>query len=141
FSSSMAGEIFALLCNQSVLKHSVSSETYNIASFVSEAEQAMRPDGPGLLGAFAIRAEDLLHDQPPENGLGKLSGMLIGSDVAARRTWLAEEVVILGEPELSELYQIAIEIAGAAAQCVDSAGLTLSGLRSVHQVVVQDEAP
>lgn len=141
FASSLTGELFALLSSHSVLRHSVSGDGQNLASFKQGAEIAVKSEGKALADIFSIRAEDLLHGQPADAGRGNLSGLLIGSEVAARKDWLEGEVVILGEPGLTNLYGMAIETAGGAAEEVQAMDLTLRGLRSAHDAVRKESRP
>ncbi len=135
FASSMTGELFALISSQSVLKHSVSFENDNNASFHKTVESVLQSEQSGYSDLFSIRAEDLLHERSPAEARGKLSGLLIGTEVADRRDWLKGDIVILGEPQLTALYGIAISCAGASAERLEATDLTLNGLCAAHAAI------
>ena len=63
----------------------------------------------------------------------RLSGLLIGAELAAARPyWLGREVVLVGAPGLVEAYRDALGIAGLGARTADAASLTRAGLAAAH---------
>ena len=70
-------------------------------------------------GAFAARA--------------RLSGLLIGSELAAARPyWLGQQVAIIGADDLSQAYATALAAQGVSATIADSTAMTLAGLRAAY---------
>ena len=135
FASSMTGELFSLISEHSVLKHSVSDDNIDSPSFVLAARSALASDPPGLANLFSIRADDLLHGRSQAEGRGKLSGMLIGSEVAGRREWLDGQLAVLGEPALAGLYEQVLGMAGVSAESFAAGDLTLKGLRAAYALL------
>ncbi len=130
FTSCMTGEIFALLSEQSILRHSVGGESDH-AAFLRGAKDGLAEGGALLARLFSIRAADLLHDTRPDAARGRLSGLLIGAEIAAM-TQHAREVVVLGDRKLAALYGEALGLAGIAARDVPPMQMTLAGLRAAR---------
>ena len=82
-----------------------------------------------LARLFSLRAEGLLHGLSPAAASARLSGLLIGAELAACRDfWQDRPTVIIGAPQLSGLYERALQGAGADARSADGGMLALSGL-------------
>jgi len=133
FRTAMTGELFALLSKNSVLRHSVTGEDFDADAFdAAVAETLSRPERLAQ-SLFNIRAEGLLHGQSPAAARGRLSGLLIGAELAAAKPyWLGQQVLIGGAPALVALYERALQSQGVLCQTRDAETLTLAGLRLVH---------
>jgi 2-dehydro-3-deoxygalactonokinase len=129
FGSFMTGEIFALLAHQSVLRRTVGAEGWSEEDFLEAASDGLsRPERvAGWL--FGLRAEALLHGLAPERARARLSGMLIGAELAgARAYWLGREVVLIGAAALVSAYRDALALAGLEARVADATAMTQGGL-------------
>ncbi|MCY1126895.1 2-dehydro-3-deoxygalactonokinase [Frigidibacter sp. RF13] len=138
FRTFMTGEIFALLSGQSVLRHSVAASGFDTEAFTAAVSHVMsRPQA--LAGdLFSIRAETLLSGLDAVQARSRLSGMLIGAELAAARPyWLGQEIVILGEGGLAGAYRTALAAQGAPARTVDAARLTLMGLTAAWRALAE----
>lgn len=129
FSTAMTGEIYALLCDHSVLRHLVEKNGRDINSFTKGVEQARAEPDLTLNNLFALRARAVL------NGVGKsetaayLSGLLIGTElVSMMKVSSGSNVELLGVGALGELYHQAFEILGKKVALVDVSELTILGL-------------
>ncbi|MDJ0827302.1 MAG: 2-dehydro-3-deoxygalactonokinase [Rhodobacter sp.] len=133
FRTFLTGELFALLSETSVLRHSVAPAGWDAAAFQAAlAETLSRPETLAA-GLFNLRAEALLHDQAPETARARLSGLLIGAELAAARAyWLGQEVALIGAPALTALYADALAAQGLAATRTDGAAMTRAGLAAAH---------
>ncbi len=134
FRTFMTGEIFALLSGQSVLRHSVAAAGLDPAGFAEGVGRAIsRPEA--LTGDFfALRAEALLHGLDPVAARSRLSGLLIGAELAAARPyWLGRDVVIVGESGVAKAYDAALAMQGAAPRRVSAEQMTLNGLRAAYE--------
>lgn len=139
FGSFMTGEIFALLAHQSVLRKTVGAEGWSEEDFLEAASDGLsRPERvAGRL--FGLRAEALLHGLAPERARARLSGMLIGAELAgARAYWLGREVVLIGAPALAAAYRDALALAGLEARIVDATAMTRGGLAAAHGLLVAE---
>lgn len=130
FQTFMTGEMFALLSGSSVLRHSV-SEGWDNAAFSEAVTDAMvRPEKvAGYL--FRIRAEGLLRGMSSGTGRARLSGLLIGAELAAARPyWLGQPVALLGEGGMVDGYADALTAQSVDLRRVPGEDITLAGLRA-----------
>ncbi|PVB61800.1 2-dehydro-3-deoxygalactonokinase [Labrenzia sp. 011] len=133
FRTFMTGELFALLSGQSVLRHGVSQKEMDPDAF-SQAVRDMA-DEPVRFAAdlFGIRAAGLIAGLGPEQARGRLSGLLIGAELAAARKDIASlPVAILGSDGLARTYRSALESLGHSARLLDADTITLQGLTLAH---------
>jgi len=136
FQTAMTGEIFALMAEKSVLRHSVGGNELDPTAFdAAVAETLSRPERLAQ-SLFSIRAASLLTDQSDRVARGQLSGLLIGVELAATRPyWLGREIVLIGAPALSALYARALQSQGVAANIHDGDAMTLRGLCNAYETL------
>ena len=135
FQTCMTGEMFALLSHQSVLRHSFTSIGWDQDSFLAAVTDAM--DRPQAFAAqlFGLRAAVLLQDTPAAAGRARLSGLLIGLELAGTRPyWLGRHVAILGADAVATHYRIALAEQGIQAEMLEVTNLTLAGLTTAYNV-------
>lgn len=133
FCTFMTGEIFALLGTRSVLRHSVGTEGWDDGAFAAAVADAMSRPAAVAAGLFSLRAETLLAGLAPESARARLSGMLIGMELAAARPyWLGRDVVIVGESGIAAAYGAALAGQGAAVRAVRAEAMTLAGLSAAR---------
>ena len=131
FTTCMTGEVFALLTERSILRHSVGTGSTDEAAFLRGVEDGLA-DGTPMARLFGLRAADLLHGMPPAAARGRLSGLLIGAEVAGMAGG-AKRVAVLGDAVLAGLYRAALGLAGIEAHALDATNLTVAGLRVAHE--------
>lgn len=138
FRTAMTGEVFALLSQNSVLRHSVVGEDWDDAAFAAGIAAAL--DDPAILTQlFSIRAESLLAGATAGQSWARLSGLLIGAELAGTDAfWRQGKVSLIGAPRLSGLYRQALEIAGGQAELLDGEEMTLAGLCTARQRVKEN---
>ena len=131
----MTGELFALLSTQSVLRHGM-AEGFDDAAFDSGlAEGLSRPESL-TARLFTLRAEGLLAGLSPAAARGRLSGLLIGAELAAAKPWwLGRDVVVVGEGGLSSRYARALAAQGVPARQVAAEDATLAGLKHARSLM------
>ena len=132
FKTFMTGEIFLSLSERSILKSSVQSNDFDQASFLEAFEDTY--SNPALLSSklFGLRAADLLENTSTKFLKSKLSGYLIGSELAgAKSYWLGQNVIMIGSRDLSILYQKALKKLGTNATIENAQTVTLNGLKQV----------
>ncbi|UWR77084.1 2-dehydro-3-deoxygalactonokinase [Phaeobacter inhibens] len=142
FSTFMTGEMFALLQGQSVLRHCISEDGWDEKAFKHAVAKAL--SSPTAISAqlFRIRADALLSGQSAQTGRARLSGLLIGAELAATRGyWSHKSVTILGTDTLARCYETALSALGCAAQRVDAETLTLSGLCAAYDQLQKSRTP
>lgn len=136
FHTFMTGELYALLSRQSVLRLTIGAAQPDPATFDQAAAEALDRPEQMPAGLFALRAAALLAGLTPEQGAGRLSGLLIGAEIAAIRTlWHGRPVAVIGAADLSALYCRALISAGADAYERDGASLVLAGLSAAASVL------
>ena len=126
----MTGELFALLSERSILRHSV-DDGWDDAAF----GDGVRGGADGALARlFAVRAASLL--DPPGAGAGRarLSGLLIGAEVAhALRDAPPGPVHLVGAGGLAAHYAAALRLFGRDAVVHDGGDLAVAGLAAMRQ--------
>lgn len=133
FQTYMTGEIFALLADQSVLRHSVGTSDLDTPTFTTSVADAMSNPERTAARLFSIRAGSLIADLKPPKSRATLSGLLIGMELAgARPYWLGMEVAIIGASKLANLYNQALTDQGVHPTMTDADSLTLKGLTAAY---------
>lgn len=134
FQTFMTGELFALLADQSVLRHSVISDDQDDAAFASAVQDAMSNPERVAARLFGLRAGSLVGDLDSATARSTLSGMLIGLELAgARPYWLGMDIAIIGETALARLYQTALKDQGIDPRMTNASEMTLAGLTAAYQ--------
>jgi 2-dehydro-3-deoxygalactonokinase len=104
------------------------------AAFREGVEEAKRRDLAASL--FGIRAARMLGTRDDADAAAYASGLLIGSDVAARLEEAPDaEMFILSGPELGNLYVAAIGAHGRAAILIDSQTAFVAGVLAIGNVI------
>ncbi|WP_158971394.1 2-dehydro-3-deoxygalactonokinase [Chachezhania sediminis] len=132
FGTVMTGELFALLSEHSVLRHTVGGGE-DPAAFDAAVTAALADPAGWMTRLFPLRAEALLGDLSPATAGARLSGGLIGAELAAMRaTWQGQQVALIGADRLSDLYARALTGQGVPVTRHDARALTLAGLKAAH---------
>ena len=140
FRTAMTGEMFALLSTQSVLRHSVGTG-WDAASFTAGVDQTLsRPEGLAA-SLFSLRAESLLDGLNPDAARARLSGLLIGAELAAMRPyWLGQQVALIGAESLSRAYADALTRQGVPCHSAGVEDMTLAGLTAAWTQIYGEAA-
>ena len=90
FQTFMTGELFALLSTASVLRHGMQGSGWDDAAFDSAVADAL--SRPERLGArlFSLRAQGLIAGLTPDAARARLSGLLIGMELALSLLHISE---------------------------------------------------
>lgn len=132
FQTYMTGEMFALLSEASVLRHGMQGSGWEDAAFDTAVSDAL--SRPERLGArlFALRAEGLIAGLSAPAARARLSGLLIGVELAGTRPyWLGQPVTLIGAEKLSAAYARALALQGVEVQRLSATDCTLAGLASL----------
>jgi 2-dehydro-3-deoxygalactonokinase len=136
FRTFMSGELFDLLSKYSVLKHSVKSDGWDDEEFKSAVSESISNPQKIFSDFFKLRADHLLKQVEQSELRSKLSGYIIGAELAgAKPYWLGQNVVILGNNNLSKIYKTALEGQGIFAQQIDATECTLNGLAQAFSLI------
>ncbi len=137
FRTFMTGELFDLLKAKSLLKHSV-GEGWDDAAFAEAANDALSKPEQLAARLFGLRAADLLYGQNPDAARARLSGLLIGAELAATRPyWLGQQLAIIGADTLTEIYAKALNQQGAFVETANATQTTLAGLALAREMTRQ----
>jgi 2-dehydro-3-deoxygalactonokinase len=133
FKSCMTGEVFGLLAEQSVLRFSVGGDGWDDGEYSDAVRGGLdRPEA--FAGAlFSIRASSLIAGLTQAAANARLSGLVIGTELAATRAyWDKRGVSIVDNGRQAALYATALKIAGASTTLLPAQDVTLAGLRAAH---------
>ncbi|MEX0347269.1 MAG: 2-dehydro-3-deoxygalactonokinase [Rhizobiaceae bacterium] len=132
FHTFMTGELFALISQRSVLAPTLEDPENGLEEAAYSNAVAEMLDQPGQLTQklFGIRASRLLSAGKQLGSLSRLSGLLIGAELAAaRRTFPSTgAVTLISDGEVGRNYNIALRQAGFDVINLDAESATLRGL-------------
>jgi 2-dehydro-3-deoxygalactonokinase len=131
FRTVMTGEIFSLLKEHSILSDFLQAPVEANDVFRQAAQHAIFHEAlPADL--FAVRARVLLGQAKKEDAASWTSGLLIGTDVRVGLTKpTGARITIMGRPDLTRLYAVAIQEANREAVEVDGEDCFLAGAREI----------
>lgn len=137
FQTIMTGELFALLSEHSVLRHSVASKGWDDDAFLEAVSNATSRPESLAANLFKIRASHLLDGTESQVSKAKLSGLLIGAELAAAKPyWLGQNIALIGAPDLNAIYHKALLAQGLDAPQFDGDDLTLIGLTAAYKDLI-----
>jgi 2-dehydro-3-deoxygalactonokinase len=134
FQTFMTGELFDVIATQTVLRHSIAADGWDDEAFAQGLDMGL--SRPERLAArlFSLRANGLLNDMRGTAARAQLSGLLIGTELAAAKPyWLGQQIAVIGDSKLSKLYVDALATQAAPATQVNAATITLAGLTVAYQ--------
>ena len=142
FVTAVSGELFSLLLNQSILfaGFSVNADNAEVdtAAFDLGVEQMKTHGGMFLHSLFGARSRQVLDTFSNNEARSYLSGLIIGSDVQGLLTehkGAVGEIVIIGNPTQSELYDRVIRATGRNAVTMDGIDAALMGYKFVDEAL------
>lgn len=134
FQTYMTGELFAAIAGNTVLRHSVTSDDFDGDAFDTAVSDAMARPERLATRLFSLRAEGLLNDLPNAAARARLSGLLIGAELAGSKPyWLGQQVAVIGAGDLSALYIRALAAQSAPATQTQGDRITLAGLTAAYR--------
>lgn len=132
FQTFMTGELFALLSEHSVLRHGMAGGGWDDAAFDEALSDALSRPEKIAARLFALRAEGLIAGLAPAAARSRLSGLLIGIELAgAKPYWLGQPITLIGAEKLSATYARALRAQGSAPRLLSATDCTLAGLASL----------
>jgi 2-dehydro-3-deoxygalactonokinase len=137
FTTAMTGELFELLSERSILALSMrqgsADEGMDAQAFADAVQQSYHAP-QGLMSAlFSVRAEGLLRHEDGARARGRLSGLLIGAELAGVRLCAGRRVALIGEPALCAAYRDGLALVGLDGEVMDGRSMVLAGLASIHR--------
>jgi len=133
FQTAMTGDLFAAITGHTVLRHSC-AQGWDDAGFMQGVEDAISRPEKLAARLFSLRAEGLLNDLPNAVARARLSGLLIGAELAATKPyWLGQQIAVIGAGTLARLYVSALAAQAAPATQVNADRATLAGLTAAYR--------
>ncbi len=134
FQTFMTGELFATISEQTVLRHSIAVDGWDNDAFTTAVDEAMARPERLAARLFTLRAEGLLNNLPGGAARARLSGLLIGAELAAAKPyWLGQQIAVIGAGGLSKLYVDALAAQHAPATQVQGDAITIAGLTAAYR--------
>ena len=131
FSTFMTGELFSLLAEQSVLRHSIGVDGWDEEAFCDAVQSSIGEPAQVAERLFSLRAQSLICGLSRTEARSRLSGLLIGLELGgSARYWRGQNVAVLGSGVLANTYTHALETQGTTCKTYDVEAMTLAGLRS-----------
>lgn len=116
FSTFMTGEVFAAMSKHTILGRLMAGESHDPKAFAAGIAAAGE-EGGLLHHFFRVRTAGLFSRWPAESLSSLLSGLVIGHEIrAAKDTFAAARVLVVGGAALSERYAEALAILGLPAE-------------------------
>ena len=138
FQTFMTGEMFALLSTQSVLRHGMVGGGWDDTAFDAALSDALSRPEKIAANLFSLRAEGLLSNLAAPQARARLSGLLIGVELAAAKPyWLGQPIVIIGADTLSATYARALTAQGNTPGIVPANETVLAGLSLTHKTMME----
>ena len=150
FASFMTGELYAVLREHSILGR-MASDASSLAAFEQGVAASLRDGAMLTHDLFSARTLALTGELAADEVGDYLSGLLIGAEIASGRRWLskhgersehfdpAQPVLLLGEPALTERYEVALAMAGIAST-VGPHDAVVRGLWRIAQAICGAQA-
>lgn len=135
FRTVMTGEIFNLLREHSILADLLAGPAEPGPAFDSGVRHGLESDDL-TAELFSVRARTLLGKAPREDAGAYVSGLLIGADLKIGLRLAGEgETIVMGRPELTRLFQAALEAAGRSSRAIDGEAAFLAGVRHLVELL------
>ena len=132
FSTYMTGELFSVISQHSILAHAVETDGSSAADNAPFCEGlAAALTAPSGLSAslFRLRAAQLLGFEQRADGAARLSGLLIGTEIAdVRHQYGVQALRLIGTGQLGRLYEAALKAQGFDVTVVDAEEASRLGL-------------
>ena len=138
FQTFMTGEMFALLSTQSVLRHGMAGNGWDDAAFDQGLSDALSRPEKIAANLFSLRAEGLLNGLAAPQARARLSGLLIGVELAAAKPyWLGQPIAIIGADALAATYARALAAQGNIPNIIAAADSVLAGLSLAYKSMME----
>ncbi len=134
FKTFMTGELFGVISNHTLIRHSISIKGWNQAGFEAGIHEGFNNPGSIASDLFSLRAESIVNDLDRDQARSTLSGLLLGVELNGAQTfWENSNVIIIGSQLLSNNYHQGLKILGGQSQLFSLETATLSGLSFAYR--------
>jgi len=131
FSTFLTGELYEIVKNYSILKHSVRTNEF-VAEIIKSAANLIF-ENPSLISnkLFEIRAENLLKNSDQILNNSKLIGYLLGIELSGSiNYWKDKDLIIIGSSNLNNYYELILNERSNTVRLYNSNDMVLQGLSS-----------
>ena len=141
FRTMMTGEMFALLGKRSILRHTVMSDRWSDDDFIAAVGEAHSDPSRALAGLFGLRAGPLLFGDAVPHGASRLSGLMIGAEIASCLQDDARPLHLAATGEVAANYARALTGLGIGFDMVDAELAVRTGLFDIASILWPDIIP
>ncbi len=132
FRTFMTGEIYELLMRHSILRYSAQGPGRSDNDSFRAGLKAAQGNGNLLSDVFLIRALDISGKLSKSDASSYLSGLLVGTEIAAAREFTEHvDISLLASGRLASVYSAALKDVGCRVTLFDSERMTWNGLQSI----------
>jgi 2-dehydro-3-deoxygalactonokinase len=136
FQTFMTGEIFNLLSKYSILRHSIGCAEWDESAFSEAVIETIACPQEISAKLFSLRAEGLINGLGADSARARLSGLLIGVELAAtRELWCNQDTAIIGASKLAQIYANALSLMDKTVTLSNADEMVLSGLSAAHNLL------
>ena len=128
FRTMMTGEMFALLGEASILHHTVGISDWSDDDFAAAVAEAHAAPADCLGRLFGLRAGPLLFGDAAPSGSARLSGLLIGAEIATGMAAGDEPLCLVATGGMAERYAAALTALGIDFDRADAEDAVRNGL-------------
>ena len=133
FKTVMTGEMFNLLREHSILSDLLTDEMAVDDAFHEGVSRGLLGN-PLTAELFSVRAGVLLGKRRKDDATDYTSGLLIGADIrGALKSAPQGDIIVMGRPELTQLYAAALRQAGRSSSEVDGEKAFLAGINAIAE--------
>lgn len=136
FQTFLTGELFAALGSHTALRHFLDGNGWDDAVFQEALSDAMARPERLAAQLFSLYVGGLLYKTAPDTTRARLSGILIGAELAAARPyWLGHNIAVLDRGPPSLHYAEALRQQGVPVTIADATRMTIAGLTEAYRVL------
>jgi 2-dehydro-3-deoxygalactonokinase len=146
FSTYMTGELFSVICQHSILVHAIETmgpPPADIEPFREGLATALAAPTALTASLFRLRAAQLLGFEQRADGAARLSGLLIGTEIAdaLRQHGPGQSVRLIAAGPLGQLYEAALDAQGLDVTTVDAEQASRRGLTKAALAIWGTKVP
>ena len=141
FRTMMTGEMFALLGGQSILRHTVTSDGWSDDDFMDAVRAAHGDPTRAIAGLFGLRAGPLLFGNAVPHGGARLSGLMIGAEIAVCLSEDGGPLHLAATGDIASRYAEALRGLGISFEKADADAAVRAGLFDIASCLWPDRIP
>ncbi len=129
FNTYLTGELYEIIKNHSVLKHSLETQEIYEKKLIQGVEKILKNPNNLSNVLFQLRAKDLLNNQSSVEANSLLSGYFLGLELLGSKVyWFEKDVILIGSDFLNRHYELCLKNKVNSIKKFTSSEMTLKGL-------------